>query len=78
MNGMELVEFLRETENKMMHIHRAIDHISNEPTLKESVAVLTEVITDYQSQTDKVKSTLRHMDVNPHQGKHQHEEDSEE
>ncbi|ATO48208.1 hypothetical protein P4V86_10245 [Brevibacillus laterosporus] len=76
MNGMELVEFLRETENKMMHIHRAIDHISNEPTLKESVAVLTEVITDYQSQTDKVKSTLRHMEVNSHQGKHQNEDNS--
>ncbi|OAJ75605.1 hypothetical protein AYJ08_21570 [Brevibacillus sp. SKDU10] len=76
MNGMELVEFLRETENKMMHIHRAIDHISNEPTLKESVAVLTEVITDYQSQTDKVKSTLRHMEVNSHQGKYQDEDDS--
>ncbi|QDX95254.1 hypothetical protein EEL30_24905 [Brevibacillus laterosporus] len=78
MNGMQLVEFLRETENKMIHIHRAIDHISNEPTLKESVAVLTEVITDYQSQTDKVKSTLRHMEINSNHGKQQHEENTEE
>ncbi|MET3288559.1 hypothetical protein EDM56_03435 [Brevibacillus fluminis] len=63
MNGMQLVEFLRTTEDKIMHIHRAIDHISSNDELKESVAVLTEVIKDYQIQTEKVKGKLQSIEV---------------
>ncbi|WP_232698310.1 hypothetical protein [Brevibacillus daliensis] len=66
LNGMELVDFLRETENKMIHIHRAIDHISNDSSLKESVTILTAVVKDYQAQIDKVKSTLSRMEYPPH------------
>jgi hypothetical protein len=67
MNGMQLVEFLRTTEDKIMHIHRAIDHISSNDELKESVAVLTEVIKDYQIQTEKVKSKLQSIEIDQQQ-----------
>lgn len=52
-NGLQLLDLLRETENKMLHLHRAIDRITNEPDFKESVSVLTEVVRDYQLQLDK-------------------------
>lgn len=72
MNGMQLVEFLRTTEDKIMHIHRAIDHISSNDELKESVAVLTEVIKDYQIQTEKVKGKLQSIEVNDQQQQQQY------
>nr|WP_239565160.1 hypothetical protein [Brevibacillus fulvus] len=55
---MELVDLLKVTENKVSHLHKTIDHISTEPDFKESVAVLTEIIQDYQTEIDKVKHTL--------------------
>lgn len=72
MNGMQLVEFLRTTEDKIMHIHRAIDHISSNDELKESVAVLTEVIKDYQIQTEKVKGKLQSIEVGDQQQQQQY------
>lgn len=67
---MQLVDILRETENKMYHLHKAIDKVSGEPDFKESIAVLTEIIQDYQGQIDKVKSTLGSLEIgsNQHQG----------
>jgi hypothetical protein len=62
-NGMQLVDILRETENKLLHLHKAIDRVSNDPDFKESVSVLTEVIKDYQTQMDKVKSALGNVQV---------------
>lgn len=69
MNGMQLVDILRETENKMRHLHKAIDRVSTEPDFKESVGVLTEIIQDYQEQVDKVKSALGNVEIghNQHQ-----------
>jgi uncharacterized membrane protein YfbV (UPF0208 family) len=67
-NGLQLVDFLRETENKMLHLHKAIDRVSNEPDFKESVSVLNEVIKDYQVQIDKVKQALGNVTIgNPNQ-----------
>ncbi|WNC12246.1 hypothetical protein [Brevibacillus brevis] len=63
MNGMDWVEFIRKTENKMFHIHRAIDGICNEPEYKESVAALTEVVRDYQVLVEKAKNELRSVDL---------------
>lgn len=63
MNGLQLLDRLRETENKMMHLHRAIDKVSNEPDFKESVSVLTVVVRDYQQQLDKMKEALGSMEI---------------
>lgn len=64
---MQLVDFLRETENKMRHLHKTIDRVSTEPEFKESISVLSEVIKDYQQQMDKVKSTLSNLQVGTNQ-----------
>jgi len=63
MNGLQLLDRLRETENKMMHLHRAIDKVSSEPDFKESVSVLTIVVRDYQQQLDRMKEALGNMEV---------------
>ncbi|MCM3077793.1 MULTISPECIES: hypothetical protein [Brevibacillus] len=60
----------------MMHLHRAIDKVSNEPDFKESVSVLTVVVRDYQQQLDKMKEALGSMEIplnhnNQHQGQSQ-------
>jgi hypothetical protein len=62
-NGLQLLDILRETENKMLHLHRAIDRVSSEPDFKESVSVLTEVVRDYQMQLDKVKGALGRIEI---------------
>lgn len=61
---MQLVDFMRETENKMLHLHKAIDKVSTEPDFRESVSVLTEVIKDYQMQLEKVKTALNNVHFN--------------
>lgn len=66
-NGLQLLDLLRETENKMMHLHKAIDRVSNEPDFRESVSVLTEVIRDYQTQLDKMKRALGNIEIGPNQ-----------
>jgi hypothetical protein len=63
MNGMDWVEFIRKTEDKMFHLHRAIDGICNEPEYKESVSALTEVVRDYQVLVEKAKDELRSVDL---------------
>lgn len=63
MNGMDWVEFIRKTEDKMFHLHRAIDGICNEPDYKESVSALTEVVRDYQVLVEKAKDELRSVDL---------------
>lgn len=70
MNGMEWAEFIRRTENKMYHLHRAIDGISTEPDYQESVTALTEVVRDYQTLVEKAKEELRAIDMHP---EHHHE-----
>lgn len=66
-NGLQLLDLLRETENKMLHLHRAIDRVSSEPDFKESVSVLTVVVRDYQMQLDKMKQALGKIEINPNQ-----------
>ncbi|EST55951.1 hypothetical protein T458_01155 [Brevibacillus panacihumi W25] len=70
MNGLQLLDRLRETENKMMHLHRAIDKVSGEPDFKESVSVLTVVVRDYQQQLDKMKEALGNMEISFNQNSH--------
>lgn len=72
MNGLQLLDILRETENKMLHLHRAIDRVSSEPDFKESVSVLTEVIRDYQMQLDKVKGALGRIEIGANNNQQQH------
>lgn len=67
MNGLQLLDILRETENKMLHLHRAIDRVSSEPDFKESVSVLTEIVRDYQMQLDKVKGALGRIEIGANQ-----------
>lgn len=64
MNGMEWLDFIRRTEDKMFHLHRAIDGICNEPDYQESVTALTEVVRDYQHLVEKAKDDLRSIDMN--------------
>nr|WP_194247203.1 hypothetical protein [Brevibacillus borstelensis] len=65
---------LRETENKMLHLHRAIDRVSSEPDFKETVSVLTVVVRDYQMQLDKMKHALRNIEISHQQNQNgQHE-----
>ncbi|MDR7313858.1 hypothetical protein J2X83_000092 [Brevibacillus nitrificans] len=64
MNGLQLLDLLRETENKMLHLHRAIDKVSSEPDFKETVSVLTVVVRDYQLQLDKMKQALGALEIN--------------
>jgi hypothetical protein len=66
-NGLQLLDLLRETENKMLHLHRAIDRVSSEPDFKESVSVLTVVVRDYQLQLDKMKQALGKIEINTNQ-----------
>jgi hypothetical protein len=80
MNGMDWVEFIRKTEDKMFHLHRAIDGICNEPDYKESVSALTEVVRDYQVLVEKAKSELRGIDLHRDRGErdrdhHDHDHD---
>lgn len=70
MNGMDWVEFIRKTEDKMFHLHRAIDGICNESEYKESVTALTEVVRDYQVLVEKAKDELRSVDL--HRDPHEH------
>lgn len=72
MNGMDWVEFIRRTEDKMFHIHRAIDGLCNELEYKESVSALTEVLRDYQLLIERAKDELRATDVH-----HDHHRDRE-
>ncbi|MFD2371676.1 hypothetical protein ACFSO0_17275 [Brevibacillus sp. GCM10020057] len=66
-NGLQLLDLLRETENKMLHLHRAIDKVSSEPDFKETVSVLTVVVRDYQLQLDKMKQALGNLEINTSQ-----------
>ncbi|MGZ0053309.1 hypothetical protein [Brevibacillus gelatini] len=66
-NGLQLLDLLRETENKMLHLHRAIDRVSSEPDFKESVSVLTTVVRDYQLQLDKMKQALGKIEIGGNQ-----------
>ncbi|MED1793726.1 hypothetical protein P4V54_13690 [Brevibacillus nitrificans] len=66
-NGLQLLDLLRETENKMLHLHRAIDKVSSEPDFKETVSVLTVVVRDYQLQLDKMKQALGALEINTSQ-----------
>lgn len=82
MNGLQLLDRIRETENKMMHLHRAIDKVGNEPDFKESVSVLTVVVRDYQQQLDKMKEALGSMEIplnpqNHQQGQSQHNQQTQ-
>ncbi|KQL49398.1 hypothetical protein [Brevibacillus choshinensis] len=66
-NGLQLLDLLRETENKMLHLHRAIDKVSSEPDFKETVSVLTVVVRDYQLQLDKMKQALGNLEISTNQ-----------
>ncbi|MED1944260.1 MULTISPECIES: hypothetical protein [Brevibacillus] len=70
-NGLQLLDLLRETENKMLHLHRAIDRVSSEPDFKESVSVLTVVVRDYQLQLDKMKQALGKIEIGGQQQQQQ-------
>ena len=61
MNGMEWMDFIRRTEDKMHHLHRAIDEICNKPEYQESVTALTEILKDYQTLMEKAKDELREV-----------------
>lgn len=78
MNGLQLLDKIRETENKMMHLHKAIDKISDEPEFTESVSVLNVVVKDYQQQLEKMKHALERMDVNLGQQQNHQERQSQE
>lgn len=66
-NGLQLLDLLRETENKMLHLHRAIDKVSSEPDFKETVSALTVVVRDYQLQLDKMKQALGNLEISTSQ-----------
>ncbi|ATF13120.1 hypothetical protein HPY28_02415 [Brevibacillus sp. HB1.2] len=76
-NGLQLLDLLRETENKMLHLHRAIDRVSSEPDFKESVSVLTVVVRDYQLQLDKMKQALGKIEIGGQQQQHQQAHNTE-
>ncbi|BAH43550.1 MULTISPECIES: hypothetical protein [Brevibacillus] len=73
-NGLQLLDLLRETENKMLHLHRAIDRVSSEPDFKESVSVLTVVVRDYQLQLDKMKQALGKIEIGGQQQQQQQQQ----
>jgi hypothetical protein len=62
-DGMNWVEFIRKTEDKMRHIHIAMDEICLNPELAESVAVLTEVLRDYQMLLNKAREKLHEAEL---------------
>lgn len=63
MNGMEWMDFIRHTEDKLFHLHRVMDGIIHDPEYQESVTALTEVVKDYQTLVEQAKEELR--DVTP-------------
>lgn len=67
MNGLQLLDKIKETENKMLHLHKAIDKVSDEPDFTESVSVLNVVVKDYHQQLEKMKQALEKMEFSLNQ-----------
>jgi len=63
MNGMDWVEFLRQTEDKMAHLHKAMDEISLKPEYQETVSAMTEILRDYQLLLEKAKAELNESEI---------------
>ena len=80
MNGLQLLDKIKETENKMLHLHKAIDKVSDEPDFKESVTVLNVVVKDYQQQLEKMKQMLQKTEftLNAHSGQERQQPHSQE
>jgi hypothetical protein len=62
-NGMDWVEFLRQTEDKMAHLHKAMDEISLKPEYAETVSAMTEVLRDYQLLLEKARQELNESEI---------------
>lgn len=64
MNALQLVEKMREVEQKMTHLKMVLDSISNDNEFQESSGVITNILKDYHSQYEKTKETLSHIQIN--------------
>ncbi|MFY0543777.1 hypothetical protein [Brevibacillus sp. H7] len=60
---MDWVEFLRQTENKMAHLHKAMDEISLKPEYTETLSAMTEVLRDYQTLLEKAREELNESEI---------------
>ncbi|UFJ41840.1 hypothetical protein LOK74_04875 [Brevibacillus humidisoli] len=74
MNALHLADRLKEAENKIGHLRRAIDYISERQELAESIDVLGRVIKDYQVECEKMKKMLSQINVSNHDNRPEREE----
>lgn len=66
MNALHLADKLKEAENKIAHLRKAIDYISERQELTETVETLGRVIRDYQVECEKMKRMLSQIHVSLH------------
>ncbi|MBO8162185.1 MAG: hypothetical protein H0Z34_00530 [Brevibacillus sp.] len=67
MNALHLADRLKEAENKIAHLRRAIDYISERQELTDSIDILNRIIKDYQVECDKMKKMLSQVNVAIHE-----------
>ncbi|MGO0059873.1 hypothetical protein ACTID9_07655 [Brevibacillus fluminis] len=58
LDTLDVVAYIRETEEKLEHIHRAIDELSLKPDMVESVSALQVVAKEYKLRMEKAKDIL--------------------
>lgn len=63
LDTMDLVTYIRETEEKLEHIHRAIDELSLKHEMVESVTVLQVVAKEYKIRMEKAKDILSEFTI---------------
>ncbi|WP_126425872.1 hypothetical protein [Brevibacillus marinus] len=66
MNALHLADKLKEAENKMIHLRRAINHLREQRELAETIETLGRIIRDYQVECEKMKKMLSQIQVSLH------------
>ncbi len=58
MDAMDVVTYIRRNEDKLEHLHKAIDELSLNPEHVESVTVLQEIATEYKLKIDEARDRI--------------------
>ena len=58
MDSLDVVHYIRRTENKLTHIHKTMDELSLKPECKEMVTTLQVVAAEYKQKMENAKELL--------------------
>jgi hypothetical protein len=58
LDSLDVLHYIRKTEDKLAHLHKAIDELSLKPDLVESVTILQEVAREYKIRMENAKDIL--------------------